>query len=291
LNSHCVSIFSMKYEESYFNGKDGSSRFFRTWRPDGQAKATVVICHGYAEHSGRYRELSERFVEAGFAVWAHDHYGHGRSDGPRAFIERIELLVEDLQIAIETVEALYDGVPIFLYGHSMGGLLSALTAAKQAKEETRLAGIIFSAPAVRIMHTSPAIVRAIAGIIRLFAPALALIPFDIDHLSHSSEVIEDYRNDPLNYTGKLKVATGLEMVEGEKMLDAENLAGITAPSLILHGKADKNVPPFASQALYDGISSADKTLRYFEDMYHELHNEECKEELSSLVISWLENHV
>ncbi len=277
----------MKYEESYFNGKDGSSRFFRTWRPDGQAKATVVICHGYAEHSGRYRETAEKLVEAGFAVWAHDHYGHGRSDGPRAYIERIELLVEDLQIAIETVEALYDGVPVFLYGHSMGGLLSALSA---AGEKARLKGIVFSAPAVRIMHTSPAIVRTLAGIIRLFAPALPLIPFDIDHLSHSREVIEEYRNDPLNYTGKLKVATGLEMVTGEKLLDTEALAKIEAPALILHGKEDRNVPPYASQALYDGISSTDKTLRYFDGMYHELHNEECREELYSLVITWLEHH-
>ncbi|MFP4266372.1 MAG: lysophospholipase [Spirochaetaceae bacterium] len=274
----------MKYEESYFNGKDGTSRFFRTWSPDTEPRGIVVISHGYAEHSGRYEALAGRLLAENFAVWAHDHYGHGRSEGTRALINRIELAAEDLAKAMETAYALYNEKPLFLYGHSMGGAVAALTAVGNRKLPS---GIIFSAAAVRIMHTSPALVRAAAHLIRLFSPSLPLIPFNIEYLSKSAEVKEAYRNDPLTYTGKMKVAMALEMAEAEKMLSPEALSKIKVPALIMHGGEDKTVPPESSRQLYKLIGSENKTLHFFENAYHEIHNEECAEELYGLVIGWL----
>ncbi|MFO7850525.1 MAG: alpha/beta hydrolase [Spirochaetia bacterium] len=274
----------MKYKEAYFNGKDGTPRFFRTWSPDTDPKGIVVISHGYAEHSGRYEAFAHRLLAENFAVWAHDHYGHGRSEGSRALIKRIELAAVDLVTAMETASALYNEKPLFLYGHSMGGAIAALAA---IENQDLLSGIIFSAAAIRIMHTSPAPVRAVARLMRLFSPALPLIPFHIEHLSKSEDVIEAYRNDPLTYTGKMKVAMALEMVEAEKMLSSEALSRIKVPVLILHGEEDKAVPPKSSRQLYELIASENKTLRFFENAYHEIHNEECAEELYGLVSGWL----
>lgn len=274
----------MKYEESYFNGKDGTSRFFRTWSPDTEPKGIVVISHGYAEHSGRYEALARRLLAENYAVWAHDHYGHGHSEGSRALIKRIELAAEDLATAIETAYALFNEKPLFLYGHSMGGAVAALTAVENCK---LLSGIIFSAAAVRIKHSSPAPVRAAVHLIRLFSPSLPLIPLNIEYLSKSTEVKEAYRNDPLIYTGKTKVAMALELVQAEKMLSANALSRIKVPALIMHGGEDKTVPPDSSRQLYTLIGSENKTLHFFENAYHEIHNEECAEELYGLVIGWL----
>ena len=278
----------MEYKEAYFNGKDGSLRFFRTWSPDTSPEGLVVISHGYAEHSGRYEPTAKRLLDEGFAVWAHDHYGHGKSSGPRALIERIELLSDDLMIALETASALHDLAPVFLYGHSMGGAITALTLLRSTFPVT---GVVFSAAAIRIMQTSSPLVRAFTRGLRSFAPAMPIIPFHSDGISHNSQVIEEYRNDRLNYHGKVKVATGLEMIEAEKMLDAAALSKIRVPALIIHGGEDPLIPPESSQELYDLLGSDDKTLRFFDNAYHEVHNEESADELYDMLVDWLKSHI
>jgi len=278
----------MEYKEAYFNGKDGSSRFFRTWSPDENSKGLVIISHGYAEHSGRYEDFARRLLSEGFSVWAHDHYGHGNSEGPRALIQRIELAAEDMRIAVETAAALHGNSPVFLFGHSMGGAIAALTALKSTKN---LRGLVLSGAAVRIQDTSPALVRGIARIFRLFAPSLPLLPFHTEKLSHSREVLKNYHEDPLNYTGKMKVAMGLEMIEAERILSARALAGISLPTLIVHGGDDAIVPPESSRKLYEELGSEDKTLRIFDEAYHELHNEACAQEYFSLLGQWLKAHL
>lgn len=127
------------HRESELRGAGGLRIYWQSWAGQSAPRAVVVIAHGASEHSGRYRHVAERLVGEGYAVYALDHRGHGRSGGPRPVIDRMENAVADLDSLIVLAADAHPGSQVFLLGHSMGGAISLRYA--MAHQE-RLAGLI-----------------------------------------------------------------------------------------------------------------------------------------------------
>jgi acylglycerol lipase len=117
------SVRSETYEETFI-GVGGINIFTQSWRPVGVARAVVVISHGFNSHSGQYVRAAEQFVEAGFAVYALDHRGRGRSGGERFHVDTFADYVSDLATFIQRAKSSEPGLPVFLLGHSAGGVVS-----------------------------------------------------------------------------------------------------------------------------------------------------------------------
>lgn len=244
-----------------------------------------MIVHGYAEHGDRYAEMAAELNREGFDVWAADHYGHGQSAGQRADVSRFELFVEDLhEFIVHTVQKKSSASPLFLYGHSMGGAITLLYA---SQHQDLLKGILLSGPIVRPGAQTSSLERKAAHVLRKIVPSLQFKPFHAHLLCHDELVVEAYMNDPLVYNGKMKVRMGDELLRAGEMLTDEVLKNLTLPMLILHGTEDQVVLPDNSKLVHSLASSQDKTLKLFDGMYHEIHNEASKKELFETVRDWL----
>jgi len=272
-----------------FTGSNGSQRYYRAWLTETSARGRVVIVHGYAEHGDRYAEMASELNAIGFDVWAPDHYGHGLSEGKRADVPRFELFVEDLQLFTSSVvQADGKELPLFLYGHSMGGAIALLYTLQLQAD---LKGLILSGPVVRPGAQSSQAERRIGHILRLISPSFKYLPFDPQKLSHDPEIVEAYIRDPMVYSNKMKIRMADELLRAEHLLSDKGLKGLSLPMLILHGGDDQVVLPSNSEVVFTLSSSSDKTRYVFEGMYHEIHNEPGRKEVFAKVRSWLEEHV
>jgi len=277
-----------------FHGQDGTSRAYYCWKPKGPSKGDIVLCHGYAEHAGRYAEPASRLNDGGYTVWALDHYGHGKSEGKRADVKDFRLFAEDVHIFINTIVLpaaskdtnKNERNPLFLYGHSMGGAIALLYT---IDHQSVLKGLILSGPMVRPGGVSTPLERNIAHILRKILPGLPFRPFPADYLSHDKKVVQAYKNDPLNYIGKMKIRLADEFLHMEKYLSDDALARIELPVLLLHGGDDITVPPSNSQVIFNNISSKDKTRKVFPGLYHEIHKEDERESVFSTICEWIKD--
>ncbi len=281
-------------------GKDGTTRTFYHWEPASDPKAIVVLSHGYAEHAGRYAEMAAKFNQSGFDVWAIDHYGHGQSEGKRAEVDDFNLFPDDLHLFIHTQvlpslnskkdknERHTAQLPLFLYGHSMGGSIALLYT---LKHQSDLTGIVLSGPMVRPGAVSTSFERTAAHILRKIVPSLPFRPFSADYLSHDANEVQTYKDDPLNYIGKMKIRLGDEYLRMEEQLSDEALATITLPVLLLHGGDDIVVPPENSLVVMENISSNDKNRIVYPGLYHEIHKEAERDSVFNTIIEWIEKRI
>ncbi len=167
-------------------GVGGRHIFWRSWSPDdGTARALIVLVHGLGEHSGRYDHVVARLVGQGYAVHALDHRGHGRSDGPRALIEDMDDAVADLDTLVDMAVAAQPGLPVFMLGHSMGGLLGLRYA---LAHQDRLAGLILSA-ALAQLDAVPKPLELVGRALSVIAPRAPLIAIDATLVSRDPAVV------------------------------------------------------------------------------------------------------
>jgi alpha-beta hydrolase superfamily lysophospholipase len=254
--------------EGAFTGARDLRIHWQAWLPDGRPRAAIVIAHGAGEHAGRYRHVAARLVDDGYAVYAIEHRGHGRSDGPRALIDRVDNAVADLDQLVVQVGSEHPGVPVFLLGHSMGGTIAVSYA---LAHQDRLAGLILSAP-LAALQAAPAPVRAVARVLSAVAPRAPLFPVEPALVSRDAEVVRAYTDDPLVHHGKLPVRTVAELA-GAIDSFPDRVHAIVVPTLIMYGTDDRLVPPEGSVMLGQRIGSSDKTLTPYEGLYHEILNE------------------
>ena len=265
----------------------GRSAYWQAWLPSAQVRAVIVIVHGFGEHSGRYAYVGNRLAAAGFAAYAADYRGHGRSDGRRANIERMALIVADLGCFVRFAAERHPGLPVFMIGHSVGGLISLQYA---TEPETTLHGLVLSAPAVEVMVGS-ALQRRLAGVLSALMPDLQVTALDAEHkISRDPEVTRAYREDPLVYHGRIKARTGAEILMTMAGLPAR-LPRLSLPLLILHGTGDLICDPAGSTMVHNRVSSPDKTVRRYQDLYHEVFNEPERDEVLTDLRHWLEQHL
>lgn len=257
--------------ESFFHGKKNLRIYRRSWLP-AKPRGTVVLVHGLGEHSGRYQHVAEVLVEAGCAVYALDHRGHGKSEGPRGFIDSFANAVDDIDLLVNHAhleQRTYSSKPpVFLLGHSMGGALSLSYALKHGN---KLAGLILSGSAVGFDGASP-LMKPLSKLLSVFAPRLGMFAIDPSLLSRDPATIAAYTSDPLNAHGKVPARTLGEIVNFVEWLPA-GLPLIKLPLLVMHGSADRLAGVAGSEMIMNRVGSKDKALKIYQGLHHEIFNE------------------
>lgn len=271
--------------EEMFEGSGGVQLFARSWRPDGPARAVIVLVHGFKAHSGMFDDPARELVQHGYAVYALDLRGHGRSGGERLYVDRFADYVADLDRFVELAGSREPGAPLFVLGHSAGGVVSS---AYTLEHQDRLAGFICESFAQEV-PAPEALLAVVKGISRL-APHVGVFDLNADDFSRDSEFVERMKNDPLIPRMRYPSQTVAEMKRAEERLE-RGFQGITLPVLILHGTLDKVTRPHGSQLFYDMAGSTDKTLRLYEGHYHDLLNDVGKEQVMGEITEWIDAHL
>jgi alpha-beta hydrolase superfamily lysophospholipase len=270
---------------SSFAGAGGVEIFWQAWLADGDPDALVVIAHGAGEHSDRYEHVARRLVSEGYSVYAIDHRGHGRSQGPRALIDRIDNAVADLDKLILLAGSAHSGVPLFLLGHSMGGTIAVSYALRHHR---RLSGLILSGP-LAALEAAPAPMRVTARVLSALAPRTPLIAVDSSLVSRDPAVVQAYQRDPLVHHGKLPVRTVAELAGAIESFP-QAVGAIEVPTLIMYGTSDGLCPTDGSVMLHERIGSTDKTIKPYAGLYHEILNEPEQAQVLDDLCAWLVAH-
>ncbi len=256
--------------------------------PSGQPKALVYLVHGIGEHTGRYAHVIKHLNTHGYAVFGHDHRYHGQSEGePRAGMTSFDAMIEDLKRQIDAVRAAHGGLKLFVYAHSMGSLISTLTLIKYPKLAD---GYISTGSPLQVDGAIPAFLRPVVIGVAKLLPNIPMGPIDNTKLSRDPAVMADYDTDPLNV--RKPTTLGVAGLFGRALPGARaNIGNIKMPILILHGASDTLTPPGGSQTLYDGVGSSDKTLKFYPNLLHEIHNEPEQGEVMADMTTWLDKHI
>jgi alpha-beta hydrolase superfamily lysophospholipase len=274
------------HHETRFPAHDGLSLYEQWWLPDAPARAAVLLVHGLAEHSGRYAALAANLNAAGYAVYTYDQRGHGRSEGKRCYFGRFEDTTADLDRVVERVQHRIDQLPLFLMGHSVGG---TVVAAYAIAHQPQVNGIAISSGALKPGESlSPALI-AISGVISRIMPRMGLAALDASTVSRDPAEVKAYKEDPLNFTGKLPARTGAELLSAFAFVQ-QDAHDIETPILIWHGTADQLTNPDGSRELYAKVGSADKTLNLYDGAYHETLNDLDRDQVIRDLITWLDAH-
>jgi alpha-beta hydrolase superfamily lysophospholipase len=276
---------STTHRDGTFAGVGGLNIFWQAWLPSGPPRGVVVIAHGAGEHSGRYLHVADRLTREGYAVYALDHRGHGRSDGPRALIDRMDNAVEDLDTLVLRARGEHDALPIFLLGHSMGGTVSLCYA---MAHQDRLDALALSAPLAALEAASP-VVRVAAKVLSALTPRLPVIGVDASLVSRDPAVVQAYEADPLVYHGKLPARTVAELAAAVESFP-DGVGRITVPTLIMYGTADRLCPPEGSVMVGDRIGAGDRTVKSYPGLYHEILNEPEQDQVMDDLCVWLDAH-
>jgi alpha-beta hydrolase superfamily lysophospholipase len=272
----------------FYTGEEQIRIFYRSATVEGE-RARLVIAHGLGEHSGRYERLMERLNRSGISVWAPDHRGFGRSGGKRGHVRGFDQYLKDLDRMVEIARrGLPEQKKLFLLGHSMGGLM----ALRYGQEKgDRIDGLIVSSPALAPARPIPAARAIPAKILSRLHPSLT-INNEIDSrlLSHDTEVVQAYDNDPLVHrrvTPRWFTAFLGAMEEAKK-----GAPRMQTPLLLQVAGEDSLVAPEASRRFFESLSLRDKTLHVYEGLYHEIYNEaeEDRERVLTDLEQWISDH-
>jgi acylglycerol lipase len=256
--------------------------FRRGWVPE-HARASVLIVHGFAEHSGRYEHVGQWLAEHGFAVHAYDHRGHGRSAGRRCHVDRFDEYLDDLAIVLSQVRADAPDDPLFLIGHSMGGLIVATFARERSPS---VAGIALSGAALAVPENNARI--KIARMIRALLPRLRLSAgLDLDGLASDPRVLEAYLADPL-VERKMTASLAAELI-GAVSRTGPGGADVKLPLLVMHGGDDPICAPSGSEQFSAAAPSA-RFIRY-PGLRHEIFNEPSYRDVLTDVASFFEAQI
>jgi len=250
-------------------------------------KAVIVLVHGLGEHSGRYQAIGNYFIENGYALMSIDLPGHGKSSGKRGHIDNFS----DFTTAIEHLHSLaknkHPDKPIFLLGHSLGGLISTLLL---LDKQHLFSGALLSGAAIQTPNEPSQWQIKIFTMISLLAPKMGLIKLAFSGISRDENEIQKYERDPLVNKGKLSARLLVEMFNTMRICKRRAYE-ITLPIKIMHGSADTMTAPAGSQYLYDQITSSDKTLNIYKGLYHEIFNEPEANKIYAEIIDWLNKRV
>jgi len=270
--------------EEKIDSSKGARIFVRSWRP-ASPRAVVVICHGVNSHGGQYLWTGEQLAASGFAVYALDLRGRGRSDGERFYVEDVADYVSDVAATVALAKSRHAGLPVFLLGHSAGGVVSSVYV---LENPTALAGFICESFAFQVPAPGFAL-AAIKGLSHV-APRLAVLKLKNEDFSRDPKAVEALNNDPLTAHEAQPAATVAALVRADERLRVE-FPHITMPLLIMHGTDDKATVCHGSEFFYQTAGSSDKTLKLYEGHYHDLLNDIGKEAVLADITSWIGSRI
>jgi alpha-beta hydrolase superfamily lysophospholipase len=273
---------SIRRTESHLAGTRGLSLFRREWLPPDPV-GVLLLVHGLAEHSGRYDHVGAWFAARGCAVHAYDQRGHGRSAGIRGHVPAFSDYLDDLAAMLRFVCERHPELPVVLAGHSMGGLVVAAFARER---HPQLAGVVTSGAALRL---GSGVSRATIALARALARFFPRMRFDtgIDPagLSRLPEVVRAYNCDPLVFR-KITVSLARELF-GAIERTAAGASDVRLPMLLLHGEADPICSVDASRDFFAQLDAAERRLRTYPGLLHEIFNEPEREEVFEDLLAWL----
>ncbi len=281
-------MHNFKENISSFTGQKGNEIFYRHLPAD-KEKARLVVAHGLGEHSGRYNNIFDRFVPSGISIWALDFCGHGRSQGKRGHIDAFEQYTLDLKRLVGlSRESAPDGTKVFLLGHSLGGLI-ALNYTERYSDT--IDGAIASSPGLGMKVQIPAVKAFMGKMMSSIWPGLSMgNELDATKISHDPDVVNAYRDDPLVHD---RVTTRF-FTEYLAAMEAtnENVSGIGVPVLLQVAGDDHLVNAQTSKVFFEKIAVKDKTLCFYDSLYHEIYNELPADRGAVLddLEAWLKSH-
>jgi alpha-beta hydrolase superfamily lysophospholipase len=277
----------MKHQDGFFKGVREANIYYQCWLPDSEPRAILLVVHGLAEHCGRYMNVVNHLVPRGYAVYGVDHLGHGKSEGVRVYVEHFDDYTDTLKVFFDLVQEWQPGKPIFLLGHSLGGLIGVIYLLDHQSE---LSGAIISGPLTKVPeNTSPTTIM-VGKLLSVLLPKFGLLLIEAEGVSKDPQVVQAYVSDPLVYRGKITARVGAELLKTMQQA-TEQASKIELPIIILQGSADRIVDPNGARMLYDTVSSSDKTLKIYDGFYHEIFNEPERDQVLHDVEVWLEAHL
>ena len=276
----------MNVNSSMLRASGGASLFARDWLPDGPPRAVVCLVHGLGEHSGRYQHVAERLAQASFAVSAVDLPGHGRSPGRRGHAT-FDGLLDTVDALLGAAASRWPDAPRFLYGHSLGG---DVVLNHVLRRRPPLAGVVATSPLLLPMVPPPAWKLGLARVAARVWPTLTMANgLESGGLSHESAVVSAYVDDPLVHD-LVSAALGDGMLAAGRWA-LEHAAEVPVPLLLVHGTADRITDHEATRRFAAAAGDAVCTLRLWDGLYHETHNEPEWAEVLAFTISWLETRL
>ena len=274
----------MERDEGQFTGRGGVRISWKIWLPDDRPRAVLLIAHGYGEHVGRYGNVVDAVVQRGYAVCAADHRGHGRSQGPRGHVGSFSEYISDLHSFRVRIGEKFRDAPVFLLGHSLGGLISVLYTLEHS---ATVDGLILSSPALGLASPPGALLRASAQLISTVAPTVSFSTSVVStHLSHDSAVAKAYSVDPLVHSrASARFFSSFEAAIREAH---ERAAEIQLPLLVLQAGDDRLVRADETARFFAATSSRDCEMLRYEGFYHEIFNETDRDRVLSDLVRWLD---
>ncbi|MEO6652919.1 MAG: lysophospholipase [Ilumatobacteraceae bacterium] len=275
-----------QHHDGRFTAFDGTSIVHRSWLPDDDPKAVVLLVHGLGEHSGRYGHVAARLISHGYAVHALDLRGHGKSDGKRAYVRSYDEFMADLIQFRALVTAEHPGLPLFVLGHSMGG---NLVMSHVLDHQDGLAGMVLSGPALKPGDDfSPIKLKLLAGLARI-APGVRPEGLSADAISRDPAVVDAYRADPLVFTGKISAGLGGALIAAMNTFPTR-YPSLTLPILLMHGTEDRLTNVDGSRQLEAEAVNAEIEAHYYDGLYHEIFNEPEQDAVLGDLVTWLDGH-
>jgi alpha-beta hydrolase superfamily lysophospholipase len=272
----------MQHQEGTFSGSEGLALYYQCWQPDGLARGVLVIVHGHGEHSGRYKHVVNHLVPQGFAVYALDHRGHGRSPGQRGYVNSMADFRGDVRAFVQLAAAANPGLPLFVMGHSLGGLI---TLDYVLHHPEGLRGVIASAPAVGSVGVSPILLQISRLLSRVWPTFSMETGLDVNGISRDPQEVKAYQSDPLVH-GKGTARLATEVMDTAVYCQT-NAHTLRLPLLMIHGTADPITAPVDSHRLFDNVAAKDKTYIAYEGGYHESHNDIHYQQVVADLAVWL----
>ena len=265
--------------------KDGLTLAGLEWKPAGEARGVVCLVHGIGEHVGRYPHVAAALNQAGFAVIGLDLRGHGRSEGPRGFTPSYDAYLDDMDLLLGEARSRYPGGRIVLYGHSLGGLLVLYY---PIRRKAAVSGVVASSPQLRLAFKPPAWKTTMGRLMFNIWPAFNM-PSGLEQaaLSRDPEVVRAYAADPLVHD-RVSARLGIGLIDiGQWLLD--HASEFSLPLLVYNGSQDRLVSADAVREFAAKVPG-NCTLKIWDGLYHETHNEPEKAEVLGFLVQWIKAH-
>jgi len=265
---------------------DEKTLFGQSWIPNTKPKAVINFVHGIGEHTDRYSNWMPFFVEAGYAVFAIEYRGHGRSFGKQGYIKNYNDLLNDIDTLLKQSYNSFPNLPHFLYGHSLGGgmvIHHALT------RKSNIKALIASSPWLLLTQEPPKWQIIAVEFLRKIIPGLVLkSTIKSDDITQNKNVIKAYKEDKMIHN-KISIELFLSAYDNGKW-NIKNAHKMPVPFLLTHGSNDNITNIEGSKSFYN--NNPEKTnLKIWEGMFHELHNEPIREEYAQFIIEWLNTNL
>ena len=268
--------------------QEGTRFYAQGWNPV-NTKAVICLVHGFAEHSGRYAHVAERLGREGYAVLAFDQYGHGHTEGPRGYSPSLDASMDSIKIILDEAHTRFPGVPLFLYGHSMGG---NMVTNYVLRRKTKIAGVIATAPWFKLAFDPPAIKLLLARLMKGIYPKYPeKANLDTSAISRDKEEVRKYENDPLVHN-TARAGTFFDTYNAGKWA-LDHASELSIPMLLMHGSGDRLISHAASEQFAKNAPKELITFISYPGFYHEIHNEPAvdREQVFLAMVGWLNSKV